>query len=409
MTATLTPAQRPLLLRNRDFALVWIGQVLSQGGSRIYQIGLLWWLLGEVSPDLRGIAAGAFLVLVAVPALLLVRVIGRVLDTVPSRTVMLRAEIVAGFAVAVVAGLAWIGHVPVWPVYVVGLVVATCQAFFDPCLTKATPELVAEPDVERAIGFESSTQSVANFAGAAFGALLLATVGFPGAVAINAASYAISALCLAAAKFRSSPAPKKSADAENRPEGLRQFLRALPGVWPLLACFAVANCFSAPTLLVLPLYTQVVLHGSAETLALMESGLWLGLLLGAVCAAYIKVPGRTTRFAAACIAGFGGCLCLPGLVPVEVVCLTALVLAGLCLGVANVKFVALFQRVVPDGRKGRFFAILQASICAGFPLAFLAFGALGDAVSPQTLWLIQGVGLAAVGLALVTMRDPRPS
>lgn len=113
---------------------------------------------------------------------------------------------VAGLAVAVIAGLALIGHVPVWSVDVVGLVVATCLAFFDPCLTKATPELVAESDVERAIGFETSTQSAANFTGAAFGALLLATVGFPGAVAINAASYAISALCLAAAKFRSAPA-----------------------------------------------------------------------------------------------------------------------------------------------------------------------------------------------------------
>lgn len=46
MTATFTPARGPLLLRNRNFALVWFGQVLSQGGSRIYQIGLLWWLVG---------------------------------------------------------------------------------------------------------------------------------------------------------------------------------------------------------------------------------------------------------------------------------------------------------------------------------------------------------------------------
>ena len=33
----------------RDFRLVWFGQVLSQGGTRLYQIALLWWLLDKSS------------------------------------------------------------------------------------------------------------------------------------------------------------------------------------------------------------------------------------------------------------------------------------------------------------------------------------------------------------------------
>jgi hypothetical protein len=408
MTALAT-ARGPLLTRNRNFALVWLGQVLSQGGTRVYQIALLWWLLGQVPHDVRGLAGGAFLVVGAVPALVLVRRIGRVLDVRPSRTVMLRAELIAGAAVAVLAVLAFRNAVPVWSVYVVGAVVAVCQAFFDPCLTKATPELVDGADVERAVGFETSTQSVANFAGAAFGAALLGTIGFPGAVAVNAATYGVSALCLLAARFRT-PEPMPVPDnTDGEPQGgLWRFIGSLPRVRPLLICFAVANFFSAPTLLVLPLYTKSVLHGDAGTLSRLEAALWFGLLFGAFAAAHLTVPGRTTRFSAVCIGGFAVFLGLPGVIIGGPFYLVTLALAGVSLGVSNVKFVALFQRTVPDGWKGRFFAVLQAAISTTFPVAFLAFGAVGDAVPAQWMCLAQGAGLAVIAIVLAGLRDPEP-
>jgi len=34
-----------LILRNRNFLLVWLGQVLSQAGTRMYQIAIMWWML----------------------------------------------------------------------------------------------------------------------------------------------------------------------------------------------------------------------------------------------------------------------------------------------------------------------------------------------------------------------------
>ncbi|SDZ11886.1 Transmembrane secretion effector [Amycolatopsis xylanica] len=394
----------PLLFRNKNFAAVWLGQVLSQGGTRIYQIALLWWLLGQLPASSRGLSAGAFLVVGALPSLLLAGRIGRLIDSVPARRVMLRAEVVAGVLVSGLAVLAYLDSVPVWLVYPIGLALATCQAFFDPCLMKALPELLDGADMERAVGFGTSTQSVANFAGAAFGAGLLATVGFAGAVAINAATYVVAALCLLYARFNALPAGP-SAAAEKK-QGTWAFLGSLPGVRPLLVCFAAVNFFSAPTLLVLPLYTKSVLQQGPATLATLESALWLGLLLGAFGAVRVPTRGRITQFGAVCIGAFGLFLAVPGLVVSGPVSIVTLALAGFCLGVSNVKFTALFQAVVPPEAKGRFFAAMMASVTATFPVAFLAFGAIGDAISPQLLCLVQAAGLLVIGFVLSRLPEP---
>jgi MFS family permease len=393
-----------LLARNRAFALVWVGQVLSQGGTRIYQIALLWWLLGAVPADSRGLHAGAFLVAGALPSLLLAGRIGRLIDAVPSRTVLLSAEAIAGTLVTLLAVIAFAGTVPVWVVYPIGLILATCQACFDPCLMKALPELVGPGDVERAVGFGTSTQSVANFAGAAFGAGLLATLGFAGAVAVNAATYLVAVACLAAARFRTSP--RGPGPTGEKRTSTWAFLGSLPGVRPVLVCFAVVNFFSAPTLLILPLYTKSVLAQGPATLAVLESALWLGLLLGAFSAVKVRTRAPITQVGAVCVGAFGLFLAVPGLLAAAPVAAVALALAGFCLGVSNVKFTTLFQEVVPAESKGRFFAALMASVSATFPVAFLAFGALGDTVDPRLLCLGQAAGLLLVGSALSRLAPP---
>lgn len=394
----------PLLVRNKNFAAVWLGQVLSQGGTRVYQIALLWWLLDQLPAASRGLSAGTFLVVGALPSLLLAGRIGRLIDSAPARRVMVRAEIVAGALVSGLAVLAFVDSVPVWLVYPVGLALATCQAFFDPCLMKALPELVDAQDMERAVGFGTSTQSVANFAGAAFGAGLLALVGFTGAIAVNAATYVIAALCLLYARFTTLPAAP-AVVAEKR-QSTWAFLGSLPGVRPLLVCFAAVNFFSAPTLLVLPLYTKSVLEQGPAMLATLESALWLGLLLGAFGAVRVPARGRITQFGAVCIGAFGLFLAVPGLLVSGPVSIVTLALAGFCLGVSNVKFTTLFQTVVPPAAKGRFFAAMMASVSATFPVAFLAFGAIGDAVSPRLLCLVQAAGLLVIGFALSKLADP---
>ncbi|WP_060178673.1 MFS transporter [Streptomyces sp. IMTB 1903] len=407
-TPAAPPGRRtPLILRNRAFAAVWLGQVLTQAAVRMFQVGVSWWIVAYAVQSARGLASGLFMALCTLPAVVLAPVVARTVAGFAHRSVLRTA---AGLAAAVAGGLAvWAqgGGPPLAGVYAAALVLATCQAFFDPCLTTSVPELVDDADIETATGFELSTQSLAGLAGALLGALAVDAAGVAGLAAGCAAAYAGAALLVAGARFRDAAASAESPEQESR-RPLRRILGELPYVRRILVCFTAANLFTAAVFVVIPLYTRSVLHGGGGTVALLEASLGAGALVGAFTGT--RVPGRPTVAGAWCLGLMAVALALPGLFAHRLVIAGCLAVAGWCAGAVSVRFVALFQRLVPTADKPGFFAVMQAVLGASLPVASLVFGSAGDLFSPRTLCLVQGVGLlpAACALALLGSGAPAP-
>lgn len=400
----------PLILRNRAFGAVWLGQVLTQAAVRMFQVGVSWWIVAYAVHDARGLASGLFMAACTLPAVALAPVVAWAVARFAHRSVLRTAAGLAGGASAALALWAYGGGLPLATVYAAGLALATCQAFFDPCLTTSVPELVDDADIETATGFELSTQSLAGLGGALLGALTVDRAGVAGLAVGCAAAYAGAALLVASARFRttaSDPADPMAAAAPPR-RTLRRILGELPYVRRILVCFTAANLFTTAVFVVIPLYTRSVLRGGGGTVALLEASLGTGALVGAFTGA--RVPGRPTVAGAYCLGLMALALALPGLIAHRLVVAGCLAVAGWCAGAVSVRFVALFQRLVPTADKPGFFAVMQAVLGASLPVASLVFGSAGDFLSPQTLCLVQGIGLvpAAVALALLGSRTPPP-
>ncbi|MET9689870.1 MFS transporter [Streptomyces sp. NPDC006514] len=400
----------PLILRNRAFAAVWLGQVLTQAAVRMFQVGVSWWIVAYAMPEARGLASGLFMAVCTLPAVALAPVVAGAVARIAHRSVLRTAAAVAGVASAVLALWAYGGDLPLTTVYAAGLALATCQAFFDPCLTTSVPELVDDADIETATGFELSTQSLAGLSGALLGALTVDRAGVAGLAAGCAAAYLGAAALVASARFRTVAAgDADGAAAPTRRRPLRRILAELPSVRRILICFTAANLFTAAVFVVIPLYTRSVLFGGGGTVALLEASLGTGALVGAFTGT--RVPGRPTVAGAWCLALMALALALPGLFAQRPVVAGCLAVAGWCAGAVSVRFVALFQRMVPTADKPGFFAVMQAVLGASLPVASLVFGSAGDFLSPQTLCLVQGIGLlpAACALALLGSRTPDPA
>ncbi|WP_431045725.1 MFS transporter [Streptomyces sp. P1-3] len=415
MTATTGRAGRrlPLVLRNRAFGAVWLGQVLTQAAVRMFQVGVSWWLVAYAVGAGRGLASGLFMAVSTLPAVALAPVVARVVARCAHRSVLRAAAATAGAAVAVLALWGHGGTAPVVAAYAATLVLASCQAFFDPCLTTSVPELVHDEDIEAATGFELSTQSLASLGGALLGALVVDAAGVPGLAAGCAAAYLAAALLVTTVRFRTAAEPASHGGAEGadgpaatdgKPRGLRETLAGLPAIRRILVCFTAANLFTTAVFVVIPLYTTSELGDGGSTVALLEAALGTGTLLGSVTGA--RVPGRPTRLGACLLGVMAAAFALAGLLAGRLVLASCLVVAGWCVGVIGVRFVALFQRLVPPADKPGFFAVMQAVLGASFPVASLLFGLLGDHLPARTLCLVQAAGLVPAAIALALLRTP---
>lgn len=398
--------RRPLVLRNRAFGAVWLSQVLTQAAVRMFQVGVSWWLVAYAVDGGRGLASGLFMAVSTLPAVALAPVVARVVARTAHRSVLRTAAAVAGAVAVALAVWAWTSGLPLPAVYAATLALATCQAFFDPCLTTSVPELVDDEDIEAATGFELSTQSLAGLGGALLGAVTVDRAGVAGLGAGCGAAYLAAALLVAGVRFRTAPGADGEADATGEPgrRTLRDILGGLPYVRRILICFTAANLFTTAVFVVIPLYTRTVLSDGGSTVALLEASLGCGTLIGSFTGA--RVPGRPTVAGAYCLALMALALALPGLVAGRLVFAGSLVVAGWCVGVIGVRFVALFQRLVPAADKPGFFAVMQAVLGASFPVASLLFGLAGDHLSAQTLCLVQAAGLLPAAAALALLGSP---
>ncbi|MGX8909884.1 MFS transporter [Streptomyces netropsis] len=406
---TDTGRTRPLVLRNRAFGTVWLGQVLTQAAVRMFQVGVSWWLVAYAVTSGRGLASGLFMAVSTLPAVTLAPVVARAIARFAHRSLLRTAAGAAGAAAAALAVWAGTSDLPLAAAYAATLALATCQAFFDPCLTTSVPELVDDEDIEAATGFELSTQSLASLGGALLGALIVDRAGVAGLAIGCATAYLCAAALIATARFRTSPtegaeAAKAAGEGAEARRTLRAVLADLPFVRKILVCFAAANLFTTAVFVIIPLYTRSSLQGGGGTVALLEASLGAGTLIGSFTGA--RVPGRPTVAGSLLLGTMAVVLALPGLIAERPVIAGCLAVAGWCVGVIGVRFVALFQRLVPTSDKPAFFAVMQALLGATFPVASLLFGLLGDHLSAQTLCLIQAAGLVPAACALALLREP---
>lgn len=382
-----------LLSKQHNFLLVWIGQVFSQSGTRMYQIAVIWWVMSQIETK-SGLAVGSFMVLGALPAVLFVKQIGRAVDKYPSKKMLLICDFLCCLFTLAVGVTFHLNLESLAFVFATAFLLPLLQAFVDPTLNKTVAELVTPDALEPAVALQSSTLPIASFGGAVLGAVLIDKLGITGVIFLNSVCYAISTTATALARF------PKTAVATQVEEGAtplqmtgREFLSQNPLLKKILIGFCFINFFVTPILVVLPVYTKKVLQAQASVLGMLEASFWIGLVLGGVVSGAFRVRS-VLRFAGSTLFAFGGLLAVPGFVVSESIFALVLFLAGMIGGMGNVKFISLFQELVPSDFKGRFFAMMQGLISASFPAAFLIFGYLVDVLSPTDVCIVLGTGTA---------------
>jgi hypothetical protein len=229
------------LLRQRDFRRTYLPISASELGNAFHYIALMWFALEAGGP------LGVIAVRLAdsVPALLFGLHGGLVADRFDRRQVMIGADLVRAATLVPVAVAGLGGELPLWALVVAAFAMETAANYFEPAYGAFLPSVVARRNVQQANALVRATDSALGVGGWALAAVLLAVLPLATFFAMNAVSFAVSALLLVGVSSR----PLAIAAHEARPRIREGFaaLRPLPTLAAAVVAIGVSVTVTAGT------------------------------------------------------------------------------------------------------------------------------------------------------------------
>jgi MFS family permease len=369
--------------------------MVSVVGDKIHQIAL-----GILVYDLTGsmLQMGVMLAITTLPAALFGLFAGVFVDRWDRRTTMIAADV--GRALLVVA-IPFAAAGGVVAVYIFAFAVAGVSLFFEPAKLSLIPELVDAEELMAANSLDNATVSVAELAGLAFAAALVAGLGSSLAFYIDGGTYLASAVCIMFVRHRAvrvqpgqARAPRVFAEAAEGVAHIRghTVLRDVIGVHAV-AALGVAGAITVVYLLALERYSA-----GAAGLATLDAAITVGLLLGSVLVSRVDPTkaGRTLLVGLGC---FGVLFAATAFAPGIAVAAGLLFLAGIANMWFHIPLATLLQRESSSALRGRVMAAKQTLTRLATVIGFVGSGALAERVGLEPTILLIGVVVIVAALA----------
>ncbi|MFC8513497.1 MFS transporter [Streptomyces sp. NPDC057257] len=384
------------LWRNRDFVLLWSGQVLSVLGTRTSTVAVPLLVLAMTgSPGRAGVAG----FVATLPYLLFYLPAGAVLDRLDRRRVMLWCEAVRVLALGSIPVALWLDRLTYTWLLVAGFAGGTCFVFFSVAEKSVLPSLVSPEQLPPALAQQEAKSWGAGLAGPPLGGWLYG-VSHALPFLADALSYVASLATLACIRAdlrvrRTGPAAPWWREVG---AGVR-WLVGQPFIRVSVVCSALANVmFQALTLVLIVLARH--LGASAGITGAVLGFFGCGGLAGAFAAPWIqrRLPPRTVAIGVTW-------LWVVLLVPIAAVptplALGPLVAAMAFVGpVWNVVVMGHQYKVIPDHMLARVKSVVLLVSWGAIPLGSLIGGVLLDGMGPRAAVLaLSGFGLLVAVIA----------
>lgn len=387
-------------LADRDFRLYFTGEVLSMSGSGLHIVALGWYLLARTGSATSvglvwalGLGAGVFMLPFA----------GPLADRHSRRMLAIGSDVYRLVLVAAMAALAFAGSPPLPALYVLTFLIGLGHSVFWPAVTALLQEVIRPDQLTAASGLVEITWQAGNLTGAALGGPILVRFGLGTAFAIDAATYAVSALALLALHHRPAPAQGPHESGLRMARAGIAYLRGRPAV----AGFGVASVIpwvaTISLNVVLVAYVLRELHLGATAYGLADMTYGVGAMTSGVFAALLVLRLGEWRAMTAVIAALIGCYALLAGGPAAIGAFYPLLFAaGFCSSAFRVITSAYLFKVVPNdvmGRTSATFLLVSMLLQVGVTLSV---GPLVNAAGARAGFVLLA-GIVLAGLALLAV------
>ncbi|MFM8972800.1 MAG: MFS transporter [Actinomycetota bacterium] len=391
-------------LRNRDFRLLWSGELVSETGSNLALVALYIQVFRLTDST---VAVGLIGLAQVVPIVLAAMLGGPIVDRHDRRRVLLWAHACEAVAAAVLLAAARLDDPPLALVYLGAALVAGSASVAQSTRTAMMPRVVGEAELPAATALNQVVWNTCLIAGPALGGIVVARLGLAWAYGIDLATFAAA---LGTVWFLR-PQPPTPVETRDEPEGWRsvmagfRFLRGRPVLQANFAVDVVAMTFGMPRAL-FPVLAVTQFGAGPELVGVLFSAVALGALAGALTSGWVGRIHRQGRAVLVAVAVWGAGIAAFGLVGDRVaLALGALAVAGGADVVSAVFRNTILQTNTPDALRGRLSGIHILVVTGGPRLGDIEAGVVAALTSP-TVSVVSGGLLCIAGVAVLAVAVP---
>lgn len=387
-------------LASRNFRLYFAGRAVSQFGTWMQRTAVVW--------VVYSMTHSAFLLGVTIfaeqfPSFLCSIPGGVAADRYNRYTVIKITQLTSMFQAVLLAVLVITGHVAVWAILLLSVILGIINAFDVPARQALINDVVARPaDLPNALSLSTATASLAQLLGPALSGIVLSAFGAGVCFLLNAASFGgviISLLLMKLPPYQ----PKKSEKniLADFAEGFT-YIKNTPGIGTMVVMLALVSLLVLPYNTVLPVFAKVVFKGDASTFGYINSFVGIGAVSGTIFLASRK-PGAHLKqilFVSTLLMGVGLIFFS------QIKSFPAAMFFAAIAGYGSIAQFTISNIVVQSdaapNMRGRTMGILLMAIFGMMPFGSILTGAVSEYIGAPATVLIQGI--IAVIISFVFIR-----
>jgi MFS family permease len=414
----LRRSQRPLetllrlrafeALRQREFRLIWYGQIFTSMATWMDQVARGWLIYELTNSALQlGLVRGVQ----AIPILLLSPLAGSSADRYSRKMQVLVAQVVDGVLYGGVALLILTDNIQPWHVYVSAFGMSIVWTFQQPSRAAMIGDAVPIGQLTNAIGLNSIVFNVARSAGPALAGLLIAMFGTGGSYLAQAAFYLLATLWTA----RLRPPQDAAAGARGHSGHGKSFRHSIIEGWKFswrneavrasLLIVTSASLFIIPFMTLLPVFARDILGVGASGQGLLLSAMGLGALGSSVLIASIGDRLPRINYMLAGVTAYGMVIVAFAASPWFRVSVVLMVIVGIVHVTSHALAQIVIQAYSPAEFRGRTMALFHMTHVV-LLIGGILIGGLSSWVGAE--WAVASMGAAgALTMGAIYIALPR--
>jgi len=294
--------------------------------------------------------------------------------------VMLTSDLIRGVIMLLTFAALVSGYGSIWVLVGLMAIYGIGEAFFRPALSGIIPQTVSAERLQEAYGLLATTPALGIAVGGAIGGALVALISPAGAIAVDAASFGVSAICLALMQTQGSPTPWKNRNfRHDLSEGWtafssRHWLVVVVIGEVLYALFVMPSIYAVG-----PAIADEKL-GGASSWAAVVSGFGIGFLVGGLTAMKLR-PQRPLILAYILCIPFAFFFIALALAPPVIVLALAAIIAGSVISISGTLLETTITREVPADLRSRVGSFRTLGSVAMLPVGMILVGPITGAFS----------------------------